>query len=401
MARILIAREFGANPGNLAQLLPVAARLRAKNHQVVFAVGDVTRAEDVVGRYRFEYLQAPVWHERRTRPFAPACSYAEILQQNGYADREGLLGMLKAWREIYRLVDPQAVLFHHAPTALLASRGFEWARVLCGVGFCSPPRVSPFPNFRTWEEVSPERLERSDAQVLDTMNFALDKLRLRPLGAAHELFNVDHEFLCSFPELDHYGSRPAAPYCGPVFAPDDGAEPVWPEHGEKRIYVCLSPEARAFATVGELLRDSAHSVLWVAPGITEKAARRYQDDRLRFVQEPVRLAGVAAAADAAVLSGGHDSVSAMLLAGVPMALFPVHVEHALLSHNVVQLGAAAMAAPQAPGDEIRHSLAAVLEEARFRESAKRFAIRYTQHDPQKTAARIARRIGSYCETAKL
>ena len=399
MARILIAWEFSAHLGHLAQLLPIAARLRAKRHQVVFAVGDVTRAEDVLGRHGFEYLQAPVWHERRTRPSTVPCSYSEILQQNGYADREGLVGMLKAWREIYRLVDPQAVLFDHAPTGLLASRGFEWARLLCGVGFCSPPRVSPFPNFRTWEEVSQERLERSDGQVLATINGALEKLRLRRLGATHELFNVDEEFLCTFPELDHYGTRPEASYCGPVYTRDEGAEPIWPQQGQKRVYVYLRPEARAFAAVGEMLSDSAHSVLWLAPGITEKTARRYQNPRLKFLREPVRLADVATGADAAMLSGSHGTVSAILLAGMPMALLPVRVEQSLVAHNVVRLGAAVMAAPQAPIGEVRESLAAVLEEARFKESARSFAVRYARHDPQKTVAKIARRISSYCGTA--
>jgi UDP:flavonoid glycosyltransferase YjiC (YdhE family) len=273
--------------------------------------------------------------------------------------------------------------------------------VLCGLGFCSPPRVSPFPSFRTWEEVPRERLERSDAQVLATMNWALEKLGLRHLGAAHEIFNIDDEFLCTFPELDHYGIRPDAPYCGPVFVRDEGAEPVWPEQGKKRVYVSLRPETRALAALGEMLSDSALSVLWVAPEITDKTARRYQDSRLRFVQGPVRLADAAAGADVAVLGGNHGTVSAMLLAGVPMALFPAHAEQALVAHNVVQLGAGAMAAAQAPTGEMRQALAAVLREDRFKEAAKSFAIRHAQHDSQKTVAKIARRITNYCETAKL
>ena len=257
MARILIAWEFSANLGHLAQLLPIAARLRAKGHQVVFAVRDVTRAEEVLGRHEFEYLQAPVWHERRARASAIPCSYSEILQQNGYADREGLVGMLKAWREIYRLVEPRAVLFDHAPTALLASRGFEWARVLCGVGFCSPPRVSPFPNFRTWEEVSAGAAGAQRRASPRDHQLGAREAAAPSLGAAHELFNVDDEFLCTFPELDHYGSPPGR------FVLRLGIHPrrrrraaVWPEHGRKRVYVYLPPEVRAFAAVGEMLSDS-------------------------------------------------------------------------------------------------------------------------------------------------
>lgn len=142
-------------------------------------------------------------------------------------------------------------------------------------------------------------------------------------------------------------------------------------------------------------------MLWVAPGITDKTARRYQNHRLKFLREPVRLCEVATGADAAVLCGSDGTVSAMLLAGVPMALFPAHVEQALVTHNVVRLGAAAIAVPQAPIGEMRQSFVSVLEDVRFKESAKGFAVRYAQHDPQTTVAKIARRISSYCETAKL
>jgi UDP:flavonoid glycosyltransferase YjiC (YdhE family) len=400
MARILFAWEFGANPGHLAQLLPLAVRFRAKGHKVVFALSDVTRAEAVLGERGFEYLQAPVWRRRPQRSSLIPCNYSEILQQYGYADREGLIGPVKAWREIYRLIDPQVVLFEHAPTALLASRGFEAVRVLYGVGFCSPPRVTPFPNFRSWENVPRARLEESDAQVLDTMNGVLEKLHLRPLGAAHELFDVDDEFLCTFPEIDHYAGRIEGPYCGPVFTRDEGAEPTWPAEGNKRVYVYLSPEMRAFPTIAEMLSDGGHSVLWVAPGITDETVHRYQSRRLKFMREPLRLSDIAASADAAVLHGGHGTVSAMLLAGMPMAMFPMALEQTLLARKVAQLGAGTMALPHAAGHEIRQSLESVLEDPRFREKARAFASRYERYDPQAAVARISRCVARYCRAAK-
>lgn len=180
MARILFAWELGGNFGHLGQLLPLASQLQARGHEVVFALRDVTRAEVMLGTRGFAYLQAPLWHARTARPSAPPCSYSEILQQYGYSDHEGLLGMVRAWREIYRLIDPQVVLLDHAPTALLASRGLEAVCVMYGVGFCSPPRVTPFPNFRTWQKIPQERLEASDARVLETVNHVLGKLGFRP-----------------------------------------------------------------------------------------------------------------------------------------------------------------------------------------------------------------------------
>src|SRR5687768_10010641 len=122
MARVLLAWELGAGTEHLAHLLPLALRMRARGHEPVFAVSDVTRAEALLGAHGLPYLQAPMWQPRLPRSAVVPCSYSEILHHYGYLDAEGLLGLVKAWREIYALVEPRVVLFEHAPTALLASR---------------------------------------------------------------------------------------------------------------------------------------------------------------------------------------------------------------------------------------------------------------------------------------
>ena len=399
MARILFAWEFGANLGHLLPLVPLALRLRSRGHRPVFVVSDVTRAEGGLGSHSLEYMQAPVWHPRRPRPSVVPCSYSEILHHYGYLEAGGLLGMVKAWREIYRLVEPSVIVFEHAPTALLASRGFEAARVLFGVGFCSPPRVSPFPNFRSWEDVPRERLERSDERVLRTINSVLEKVGLRPLSALHELFEVDDDFLCTFPELDHYASRPNAKYEGPVFTRHEGTDPVWPEQGRKRVYVYVRPDMRVFHPLAQHLSGAGHRVLWFAPGIDEDTIRRYQGRGLEFIRHPVRLSSIAAEAEAAVLYGGHGTVSAMLLAGVPIAMYPMHVEQALVTQKVAKLGAGVTAQPHVPAVDIAAALAPVLQDERYKESARAFAAKYAHFDPLQVVFRIARRISAHCEAA--
>ena len=399
MAQVLFAVELRAHSTHLEQLLVAAEQLRALGHSATFVLGDVTRADEIVGRHGFDYLQAPVWRSREPRAALAPCNYAEILQHHGYADREGLLGMVKAWREIYRLVDPQVILFKHAPTALLACRGLEAVRVLYGVGFSLPPREHPFPNFRTWESVPRERLERSDAQVLDAMNWVLKKLRLRPLDAAHELFDVDEEFLCTFAELDHYIARSGASYCGPVFDRGDGAQPRWPEDGAKRVYVHLAPGQRAFGAVAEMLSDAGHSVLWFAPGIREETLREFEKPSFSFVRERVRLSVLTDRVDAAIIEGSHSPVAAALLAGVPLALFPLGIEQALLARRVALLGAGTLAAPQAPVEEMRRAVISALEEKRHADGARAFATRYRDHAPQQALARISARLAAHCKTA--
>ncbi len=48
MARFLFAWELGGDYGHFARLLPVALALRARGHDVVFAVRDLMGAETLV-----------------------------------------------------------------------------------------------------------------------------------------------------------------------------------------------------------------------------------------------------------------------------------------------------------------------------------------------------------------
>ena len=370
MARILLAWEFGGNFGHLTQLLPLAKHLRAAGTRADLRAVRRNARRSGARPARFRLLSgAGVATARRAsgggavqllrNPPSLRLSRTRRPARHG----EGLARDL-------RHVAPEVVVFDHAPTALLAARGLEAARVICGVGFCSPPRVQPLPNFRTWEEVPRARLGSSEAQVLDTVNAALAQLRLRTIAAVHELFDADEEFLCTFPELDHYSARPHGRYCGPVFARDEGDEAEWPDAGSKRVYVHLRPEMAAFDAVAEALSDSGESVLWVAPGLPDARIKRYAKRALRFVRRPVRLADIAAHADAAVLYGGHGTVAAMLLAGIPMALYPAHVEQALVTRNAVRIGAAAGAPSQADAAKLRRPLEAVLRDARLKEAAR-------------------------------
>jgi hypothetical protein len=394
VARVLLAWELGANLGHLGQLALLAKSLRAHGHDPVFVLRDVTRAESIVGDFRF--VQAPVWVPRGAASSVRPCSHPEIMAHYGFADCEGLLAMVKAWRRILEWAAPHAVVFDHAPTALLASRGLDLVRAQYGVGFSSPPRECPLPSFRVWQDVPLARLESSESRVLGTVNRVLRKLGEPPLGMLHELFDVDDDFLCTFAELDHYRGRAGGEYCGPVFHAERAAAPAWPGHGTKRICVYIRPDMPSFDVLAEALRGLPYAVLWIAPGADASVLRRRETARLRFTEKPVRLSRAAAEADAAVLYGGHGTTSAMLLAGVPLGLLPNHVEQMLVSRNVSRLGAGSVMSVAATPDEVRASIVSLVEDAHYRRSAAAFASKYASFDPQRTVDRIAAKISARC-----
>jgi UDP:flavonoid glycosyltransferase YjiC (YdhE family) len=124
--------------------------------------------------------------------------------------------------------------------------------------------------------------------------------------------------------------------------------------------------------------------------------QRHQSPRLAFTDKPVDLSRAAAQADAAVLYGSHGTTAAMLLAGLPLALFPNHVEQMLVSGNVARLGACSVLSPSATVDDVRASVVAIVEEPRYRQRAVAFAAKYSSFDPQRVADCVARKISARC-----
>jgi UDP:flavonoid glycosyltransferase YjiC (YdhE family) len=388
MARILLASELGANLGHIGQLLPLASALRARGHEVIFAVRDVPRVATSLRRQAFRCVQAPLWHGRASPDAAPPSSYSEILQHYGYRDAHGLLGLLNAWRELYALIEPKLVVGEFAPTALLACRGLNITRVQFGVGFSVPAKVTPLPSFRSWEAVSPVRLEASDATVVDTANAALEHLRVKPLESVVDLLEAEAQFLCTFPELDHYRDRADGRYSGPIYTADEGAAPQWSDTGGPRVFVYLRPGSSAFEPTARALTQLGCDVLWVASGVSAEVRQRFETRRFVFCRVPLRLNDVSTSADAAVLHGGHGTVAAMLLGGVPLMLFPEHAEQGIVARNVSDMGAGIVAVGSG-AERVREMLAALVQRSVYKTAARTFANRYGGYEPGSAADEIA------------
>ncbi len=316
MSRILCVWELGADFGHMSRFLPLALKLRERGHEVVFALKDLSNAEAILGRHGFALLQAPLWLPAIPGLPKMPVSYTELICQFGFLNQPGLTGLVKGWRELYALVKPDLILADHSPTALLASRGLPFRRCLIGTGFCSPPRVNPFPNMRTWLKIPPERLPDVEKNVLQTANAVLAGFGVKPMIALFEMFDVDEDFLCTFPELDHYADRGPARYWSPVFAKDHGQELKWPEPRQgKRVFAYLKPRYRDYEKILGLLRQVKGTVLVFSPGISKAMARKYQSPRVIITTQPVKLAGILPGCDLAICHAGHGTVAASLLAG--------------------------------------------------------------------------------------
>jgi len=389
MSRILYVWELGTGYGHVGSVLPLAVRLKARGHEVVFALRDLTHAERFLGRRGFALLQAPVWLSEKRGLDLPV-SYAEMLANFGFLDRAGLTGMVKAWRQLYALVQPDLLVIDHAPTALLAARGTGTRRVLFGTGFCSPPRTSPIPSLRPWLNMSPERLLESERQVVATMNELSGDLGTKPLEALADLFEADEDFLCTFAELDHF-SRMGAHYWGPLFASDEGIAPEWPAGSGERIFAYLSPAYHDFEKVVSQLRNLPCRSLIHARGVSEKEILKYQARNVVFSAEPVRMTQASRETDLVICHGGHGTTAASLLAGRPVLVLHRQVEQLLMGQNVVARGLGKTIHPDSKNPSYKQLARDILSDSRFAERAREFAAKYADFDLAQQIDRIVTR----------
>jgi len=389
---ILFCWELGGGLGHLMQMLLLAQDLAKAGHRVFVALRHLENAALLYGSAGVTFLQAPGRFAPARSKIARPVSFAQLLANMGFDEPLELFAVACAWRNLIKMVGPDLIIFDHAPTALLASRGLDTKRALIGSGFCCPPDECPLPVFRPELEgkIDPAKLAAFEQTVLSAVNGQLARWGEEPMRRLGQLYgDVDENFLTTFPELDHYLKRAAtgAAYWGPVIAGTDGGgeTPQWPpasaSWSARRVYAYLK-SSRDLPNVLHALADVGEATLVYAEGAGPGLRRRFESPALRFVDGPLDLARVGKECDAAVLNGGHGVTAQMLLAGKPLLQIPLVREQGLTAEAVKRLGAGETVSA-ASTDAVRAALNAVVTDPRYATAAGRFAKRYASFDPQR------------------
>lgn len=393
MATIALIWELGSDYGHIGRFLPIALELKARGHRPVMILRDISRADEMLGRHGIEYLQAPLWLPPVQGLPAPI-NFTESLFLFGFLQPAGLLSVLRAWRAVLALLKPDLLIFDHAPTALLASRGLGLPRLVTGNSFAVPPRRTPLPLYEWWNPKAgvPQRELDCEERLLRNANHALSALGAPPMTCVADLYDAEVTHITGAPELDVYGPRDAACYVGAINALDQGVEPRWPAGPARRVFAYLKPRYMHFDAVLTALARLDASVLVFAPGLARQNMLRLQAANLAFSTEPLRMRSVREQVGMAVCHAG-GMVDVMLQAGRPVFLLPMQMEQTMTSRRVDELGCGLFHIAQQGPKELEKGLKRVFGTPAYAERA----LAYQQRNANFTQAFAMERMIGSCE----
>jgi hypothetical protein len=389
VARVAFALELGAALGHVKACSALAEPLALRGHRVAFVLSPLHAPENIPAGKGFEIFRAGC--DPSQVPGTLPASYPEVLMPFGYRDASDLAPIADSWRRPLEAWKPDIVIADFAPTAMLAARALGIRSVNYGSGFTVPPRLSPLPSFRFDEMVPAERIARADAQAAEAASSVLRGWGVAPLGSFADLLECDEEFLCTFPELDSYGMRPASGYWGPRFQTSAGARVSWPARGGKRVLVYMKRDYVHLDAVIDLLAGSPLRVALYVEGLDAARRARLEAPTRRVSDAPMRLDSLLGECDLVVSHGG-ELTTGTLARGIPQLVFPLQYEQYINARRVEQLGAGRWLAPAAGREEVADALVALLSDPAWSKAARAFASRYPSFSPPEQRRRMVARI---------
>ncbi len=333
MATILFAWELGGGHGHVQRLGRVARGLKACGHEPVFAVRDLAGAAPVLGGDDFPVFQAPFWHWKRRPGRGPqvTAGFGDIMALQGYAEVEGLLGMVGGWQALIDLVRPRLIVCDFSPTACLAAFGVIPV-VIVGNGFTVPPAgLDAFPPLLP--EAQPIIAQRA---ILDVIQ-EVQSRRGRPEPATLPGLFAGERFILVFPELDPYREVRREPCLGPIGSPTPPPSPL-PE--APSIFAYLDGDRPLVEEILAALAGDGITVSAYVRGATADLARRLRALGVVLHDAPQRPAETLPHHRAVLHHGGVGMAQDALAAGRPQVVWPNQLEQSLTCRALAAMGVA-------------------------------------------------------------
>jgi UDP:flavonoid glycosyltransferase YjiC (YdhE family) len=330
----LLVWELGRGLGHIHRLLPVARELRARGHRVVFALRELTEANQIAAALpQTEIVPAPFFvPDGSTAVRRNSATYADMLHECGYAKAADLAPLVALWQGLLDSFRPAVVVADHSPTAVIAAAGLVPV-VVIGSGFAVPPAGVPF---ATLYPPAADGVEAREEAVLGSIREVRGALGLTPPTRTEELFSWAETYPCSLPELDPYRAVRRAPAIGPMHRLP---HPVPAAAGAPEfVFGYLAGDD---PRVPRLLRSLAGAKVPCSLYVRQAPppwAEALAGTTVKLFDAPRNLSEIVGAASAVLHHGGVSTTETALAIGRPQFLLPRYVEQGLTTESIVRLG---------------------------------------------------------------
>jgi len=349
VSRILLCWELGTDYQHLLSLQSIARFYQGKGYDVWVAARDVSKLKRLFADVEINIVAAPFADssaELGLDKQAPR-SYADLLRRCGYHHSDALLGLVSAWRSLYSFIKPELILFDHAPTALLSARGPSVngnaiPKIAVGMPFSVPDDNRPagvfFPG-----DLAKNDIIRYEDDLVKVVNKVCIEFSIPRINNLADLFSdLDKCIFQTYSELNHYGYRSAeqrhkTSYVG-ASIPVASEAAVFPHFKGPKIYCHVKGSAETSVLLKTLQAIECSAIVLV-DGIPDSIIKAHQSKHILYIDKPVSMRDVLDKSTFAILNGGINSVSLFMKAGIPVGLFPLHIEQFLMAKRVEALNA--------------------------------------------------------------
>lgn len=374
MARIVFTWELGQGYGHIVRYIELIKRLVEDQHDVWFLAKNSERARSIFGELPVRVEGIPTSYTPATEKFPELHSYPDIVHNFGFFAAEPLERQLGVWVDKLAAIKPDLLVIDHSPMVHLANQVCRIKSIASGSGFTIPPASSPMRPMRFWSMPDLNDLRVRESRVLAIINQVLHRYGILPLNAFADVLSTDRQWLWTFSELDHYGSRENGNYLGNFPQPDFGDAPIWRDAGRVKLFTYLSG-ARLPLEFPHAVRKIAADLCLFAPNLLPGEIEKFGDLDFHRASTPVDLARAAEECDAALTHGGLNSASTFLLCGKPVVALVDNLERYMVGRRLELLGAG-LSVPVRDAKLLYEKLRAVLNDRSFSRSAERFRERY-------------------------
>lgn len=405
MPVVLYAWEYGHDLGHVSVFLPIAKHLRHTGWHVIFSIpymaadGNARQLLEVEGFSCIEFAGAAV------AP-VPGCGtdidnhVGLVSTQPGFRSDLEFDYFYAQWLGIVDRFRPRVVVGDFSLIALLVARTKGIPTVSLDLGYFIPPTVASIadlPSFSATETGTAKTIRSSNLPDLSEVvvghaNRTLARHAQKRLASFLDLYQSDLHLILNYPDMTPFGGHIAEHCHGAVIADNGGLNPRWPSAGilKYKVFAYLKLESADTQKVLQALAGLEDtSVLIYLPQCPEALNLALRRPHIAVSDKPFDVAQVVADADLVICHAGAGMIAQSLLRGIPLIVFPNHLESRLNAARLAQTGAGITPPKDMDTQGVQLLIRQSLCEPHLTHSARTFASHHQPADVAHVAQMIA------------